>query len=245
MARSRAPGVTAIQYTGPFFEKDPVETFGRNARRLMDRVAEVGENEVKRRIAGVPTKMYGAPLSVRYVWGRTSSLKGKRVFFEGQKGTTEYMHATLADVCAAAIKGLAEVGISHQWEVEQKDGVITVTCILTHAQGHNERTRMHGPPDPSGSKNAIQAIGSAVTYLQRYTLLAATGLAAKDIDTDGRSPGIEFITAEQVADLEALITEVGANREVFLKFCRVARIEELPAAKHKAAVQALEAKRRG
>jgi hypothetical protein len=37
----------------------------------------------------------------------------------------------------------------------------------------------------SGSKNAIQAIGSAVTYLQRYTLLSATGLAAKNGDNDG------------------------------------------------------------
>lgn len=75
---ARKPGVTAIQYSGPFFEKDPAETLGRNARRLMDRVAEVGEAEVKRRIASVPTKQAGPPLSMRYVWGRTSNLSGKR-----------------------------------------------------------------------------------------------------------------------------------------------------------------------
>ena len=35
-------------------------------------------------------------------------------------------------------------------------------------------------------QNSIQAVGSTVTYLQRYTLLAATGLATSDSDDDGR-----------------------------------------------------------
>ena len=33
----------------------------------------------------------------------------------------------------------------------------------------------------------IQAIGSTVTYLERYTLLAVTGLAVAGTDTDGTS----------------------------------------------------------
>jgi hypothetical protein len=59
-----------------------------------------------------------------------------------------------------------------------------VTCILTHEKGHSEETSLQGPPDTSGSKNSIQAVGSSVTYLCRYTLLAACGLAASE-DTDG------------------------------------------------------------
>ena len=45
---------------------------------------------------------------------------------------------------------------------------------------------MAAGPDGSGGKNAIQAIGSTVSYLERYTLLAATGLATEDQDDDGR-----------------------------------------------------------
>jgi len=111
-------------------------------------------------------------------------VKNKHVKF----GQTEYDHATLDHVCKAAMEGLSAVGISHRWNVTQADGLIHVTCVLTHEKGHSEETTLSGPADASGSKNAIQAIGSAVTYLQRYTLLAATGLAAGN-DSDGSEAG--------------------------------------------------------
>lgn len=111
-------------------------------------------------------------------------LKTKQVSF----GTTHYKHATLGDVCHAAIEGLAAVGISHRWDLDQsKPGVIGVTCVLTHTGSHSTSTTLAGAPDSSGQKNGIQQIASTVTYLQRYTLLAATGLATED-DNDGRAP---------------------------------------------------------
>jgi hypothetical protein len=53
--------------------------------------------------------------------------------------------------------------------------------------GHSEETTLKAIPDTSGSKNSIQAIGSTVTYLERYTLLAAMGMAAAGMDNDGRT----------------------------------------------------------
>jgi hypothetical protein len=45
---------------------------------------------------------------------------------------------------------------------------------------------MEAGADVSGKKNAIQSVASSITYLSRYTLLAATGLAAVDMpDDDG------------------------------------------------------------
>lgn len=112
-------------------------------------------------------------------------LKNKHVKF----GSTEYDHATLDHICEQIGERLSAHGISHRWTVEQADGRIKVTCILTHQRAHSESTTLEGPADTSGSKNAIQAIGSTVTYLQRYTLLAATGLAAKNGDDDGVDSG--------------------------------------------------------
>ena len=112
--------------------------------------------------------------------------KRKEVAFSG----TQYMHATLGDVTTAIMQALAEHGISHRWDTSQETGRIVVTCILTHKLGHSETTTLEGSPDDSGKKNRIQQVASTVTYLQRYTLLAATGLATKDIeDDDGR--GVE------------------------------------------------------
>ena len=108
--------------------------------------------------------------------------KNKHVQF----GQTEYKHATLDHVCDAVIGTLSKHGISHRWKIEQADAWIKVTCVLTHEQGHSEETTLLGAADNTGSKNSIQAIGSTVTYLQRYTLLAACGLAAANTDTDGK-----------------------------------------------------------
>jgi hypothetical protein len=123
--------------------------------------------------------------------------KNKHVKF----GTTEYDHATLDHVCDAVTKGLSQHGISHRWKVDQADASIRVTCILTHDLGHSEETTLHGPADSSGSKNSIQAIGSTLTYLQRYTLLAATGLAAGNSDNDGAGPtNADLISADKVEE---------------------------------------------
>lgn len=109
--------------------------------------------------------------------------KTKLVSFSG----TEYMHATIGDVAKAIVDALAHHGFSHSWETKQDGGLITVTCRITHRMGHSESNSMQSAPDISGKKNSIQAIASAQTYLQRYTLLAACGLATMDLpDDDGR-----------------------------------------------------------
>lgn len=113
-------------------------------------------------------------------------LKNKQVSFQTGKGTTEYKHATLDNVSDIIGNALAAVGISHRWEVDQLDGgMVKVTCVLTHALGHSERVPMQSGLDQSGGKNNIQALGSVVTYLQRYTLLSAAGMAVRDQDDDG------------------------------------------------------------
>ena len=175
-------------------------------------------------------------------------LKDKHVSFTTQKGKTEYDHATLGAVCTAIVKGLGTVGISHSWQTAQQDNRIKVKCVLTHSQGHSEMVELHSAPDDSGGKNSIQAIGSAITYLQRYTLLAATGLAALDQDDDGAvtgpaATGAYFITEKQIADLMALADEVGANRAQFLRFMKVTQLAEIPATQYSVAVAGLESKR--
>lgn len=169
-------------------------------------------------------------------------IKDKHVSYQTQKGITEYDHATLDQVCEIVGKALAEHGLSHTWEVKQNDNAaVEVTCVLTHAQGHSERVTLRGMPDDSGGKNPIQGIGSTVTYLQRYSLLAATGLAAAE-DTDGRDE-VEKISAEQKAQLIDLMKDVEADTGKFLKYLGVETLDELPTTLFDSAVAALEKKR--
>lgn len=116
-------------------------------------------------------------------------VKDKQVAFSG----TSYMHATLGNVTSSIVEGLARHGFSHRWDTDQQPGgLIAVTCILTHRLGHSEKTLLSAKGDDSGKKNNIQQMASSITYLQRYTLLAACGLATHDQgDDDGHAAGIQ------------------------------------------------------
>lgn len=205
-------------------------------QQLMDLQERWEANESRKAFVAAMARFKAEPPTV---------LKSKEVSFGGGKVTTAYKHATLDQVCAAIVPALSAVGISHRWEVEQSPNLVTVTCVLTHIQGHSERVQMIGPTDTSGSKNAIQAVGSTVTYLQRYTLLSATGIAAADTDDDGRGAAPpDTITERQVADLRALAEEVGADIGQFCAWLRVERLSDLPASQYRKALAGLEAKRR-
>lgn len=142
------------------------------------------------------------------------------------------------------IKGLlSENGLSHAWKTSQQDGQITVQCCVTHVDGHTECTQLTAGLDTTGSKNSIQALGSTVSYLERYTLFAILGLASSDQDNDGNI-AVETISEEQSADLKSLIDEVGADESKFLKMCKITSLKELPVNKLEGAIKRLEAKRR-
>ena len=120
--------------------------------------------------------------------GGITIAKSKNVKFKTSSGVTEYDHAELHDITRALVPVLAKHGLSHSWNVTQANAAITVECIMSHRAGHSERVSMTAPADASGGKNNIQAIASTKTYLERYTLLAATGMATGgELDDDGRS----------------------------------------------------------
>lgn len=64
----------AVTYEGPFFSHQPGRTFRQNIRAFMDRVAEVGEADVKSRLTGSAEAESTAP----HVVGRTRALSGRR-----------------------------------------------------------------------------------------------------------------------------------------------------------------------
>lgn len=137
--------------------------------------------------------------------------KNKHVSFETSKGTTSYHHATLDEVSVNIGKALAPHGLSHRWDVEQLEGgMIRVTCILAHSAGHAIKVPMQAGRDESGSKNNIQGLGSTVTYLQRYTLLSATGMAVKGGDDDSRGSdggNADLLSEQAVTDFVASMDE--------------------------------------
>lgn len=155
-------------------------------------------------------------------------------------------YAGLSESIEAIQPSLSKFGLSHQWKTRQDGNLITVECTVTHRMGHSESTSLSAAPDTSGSKNAIQSIGSTVSYLERYTLYAILGLSSREMDDDGRAAGmpeVERISERQWTDLLALIADVKADEGKFCTYYKINDVAELPASKYEAAVKGLEMKR--
>lgn len=116
-------------------------------------------------------------------------VKDKEVDFVNKANQrTYYRYEDLDSISSAVSPVMSELGLSFRWRTDNNASGVKVTCVITHCDGHFEETSLSAPLDTSGNKNSIQSIGSAITYLQRYTLKAALGLsAAADDDGHGGS----------------------------------------------------------
>ncbi len=152
--------------------------------------------------------------------------KDKTVEHSGMK----YKHASLERVTSTINQGLSIHGLSASWSTAQENGSIAVTCIITHEKGHSERTTLSAMPDTSGKKNPIQSIGSAVTYLQRYTILALTGLATNDHDDDGQgtSAPVEYINDKQISQLTDMLLAIDRKETDYCNYRKVAELKDIP-----------------
>ncbi len=162
--------------------------------------------------------------------------KNKHVGFDSKKAgaaRTDYWHEDLGEIARTVNPILAKHGLSYRYRATSEiNQPVTVTCIVSHRDGHYEETTLTAPRDESGNKNSIQSVGSSVTFLQRYTLKAALGLAAAK-DDDGRRADEEggSINADQLAELQAILDE---NHGDIAKFCQALRVDalaDIPAAR--------------
>jgi hypothetical protein len=145
-------------------------------------------------------------------------VKNRTVDFTNKAGQrTNYKYEDFAGIAAAVDPVLARYGLSYRFRTEQTGTKLRVTCRISHADGYGEDTTLEAINDESGNKNSIQAVGSAATYLQRYTLKLALGLAASN-DDDGRLGKDEdepLIDADQLAQIQEMLAETKSNVGVF------------------------------
>ncbi|WP_343518129.1 ERF family protein [Sphingomonas sp.] len=78
------------------------------------------------------------------------------------------------------------------------DGKVRVTTILAHVAGHEDSTHFDLPHDSSGSKNAVQAIGSSTKYGMRYGTIAILNIKVVGSDDDGVSAMPETVVEKPI-----------------------------------------------
>lgn len=138
-----------------------------------------------------------------------------------------YKYATLEDIVDIVRPTLEKHGFAVSFGVNTTSDII-VTCTLMHKEGHSIETTMQLPADKSGSKNAVQAIGSSVSYAKRYTLSSLLNIATRDDDdaqaamqqdqrtiTRGQSQTLESkyekLPKERQEKFDGWLSSLGAN----------------------------------
>lgn len=161
--------------------------------------------------SGASVEMMERLLAMQERWESTAARKAFNVaiaaarsrigpIFKRQTATggAKFQYESIDDIERQIMPVLAEHGLSYRFRTEGTEAGLTVFCILSHVDGHSEENSMYSAPDQGPGRNAIQSIGSAQTYLQRYTLKAALGLSASK-DDDGAKAGM---AGEDQADAE-------------------------------------------
>ena len=155
-----------------------------------------------------------------------------------------YNYAELDEIARKVRPLLAKHGLSYTWDSEVTDGGVVCTCIVRHENGHSVGAKFACPTDAAAKMSGAQKQASALTYARRQSLVQALGLTTCDPDIDGASPDQRAtITAQQAADIGVLIDEVKADKGRLLKCFGVDRIEDLPQACFRPALNMLQSKR--
>jgi hypothetical protein len=160
-----------------------------------------------------------------------------------RNGKVQSTYALWEDVNEAIRPILAEHGFSLSFKVRRTEGEIVTTGILAHRDGHREETELSLPTDASGSKNAVQAVGSSTSYGKRYTAYALLNITTKGEDDDGQTGGApEPLDNVRRKLLYDLADAVEADKEKFCKHLKVQSLAELPATRFDYAMARLKEK---
>lgn len=93
-------------------------------------------------------------------------------------------YADLASIWDACRKPLSDNGLAVvQLPVESEVGSVGLTTTLLHSSGQWIQSTVSAPLQ----QNTAQAVGSAITYLRRYSLAAVAGVAPDDDDGSAAS----------------------------------------------------------
>jgi hypothetical protein len=134
-------------------------------------------------------------------------------------GAVRATYATWEDTVEAIRPILARYGFSLTFKPGRSPrGVPAVTGVLRHRGGHKEAAEIELPADITGDKNPVQAIGSTMSYGQRYVAKMLLNLTSRGDDDDGRAAGQSTNALAAIAEINGL-----TDRAAFLAWKRGAR----------------------
>lgn len=143
-------------------------------------------------------------------------------------------YADLAEVLNTVRPVFSENGLSIIQSTEFDGALVSVTTTIAHKDGGYVSSKASCVP----SKTDAQGVGSATTYLRRYSLASACGVAQEDDDGNSSAHNgkpVAKITEKQEIELSDYIEATNTDRAKMLAYFKVKALSELTSAQ---AVQA-------
>jgi len=184
--------------------------------RLKAKEAELAYNEAKGRIL----KKLAAIKIVKNRSGLHEIDKGRP-----QKGVFEaFKYAPLEEIDKHLRPLLAEENMDLSYSAEPGEGGdILIRGRLKHLPaGHYEDFFMPAPPDTTGGKSNVQAVGSTNSFLRRYVVCNIFNIVVVGDDDDGTGATIDEAQTKTILDLLKK-AKVGVK---FLKYMKAQSVEE-------------------
>lgn len=152
-------------------------------------------------------------------------------------------YADLAEVLNTVRPVFSSYGLSIVQSPAFEAGTVSVETLLMHQSGE----WISGVAACNVTKNDAQGVGSAITYLRRYSLAAMAGIAQEDDDANaavGKKPEpVAVISQDQFDTLGELIIETKTEAPKFCAAYGVKSLAELPASKYEHALKLLNKKK--
>lgn len=163
---------------------------------------------------------------------------------KGHENTfTKSKYAKHEDINEAVKPVLAEFGFALLGDViDQTETTVTVEMTLVHRGGHQKSLRLTMPIDDIGAKGektktGLHGMASTITYTKRIAGALLLNISTGD-DVDGNRE-VKVVTNEQSVEIDLLLTETKADKELFLKYMGVDDVRHILATDYEKALASL------
>lgn len=147
-------------------------------------------------------------------------------------GKTQFSHAKLEDVLEMVRPLLSAHGLSlmHFPSFDAEAKTVTISQLLSHESGQWISSKCCLPYVASNFMNAMQSVGSTITYGRRYLLMAICGIAAKGEDDESTfvsPPQKQVVSQKQDAPIQ-FVKPASGNKTSLRELSELVKKHEIP-----------------
>lgn len=163
-----------------------------------------------------------------------------------RRGDLQRTYALWEDINEEIKPVLSEHGFALWFRVENDHARVAITGVLGHLGGHHIESTLSLPVDLTGSKNAVQAIGSSTSYGKRYVACALLNITSRGGDDDALTTlaTVECISAGQVEDIRLLLRQGGHGEGPLLTYLGLDNLADLSVDRFARTIEAIKLRRK-